>query len=109
MGENDYNKNEIQGIQLTSGSYTLEIAETLAQTNPDLRRCEEYTLQIGITPLTAPTGTTSASSSTQDFTTCPYMYLPPSFDSIAYLSEIGGNMIHFAGDVRMNVKVSTDL
>eukprot|EP01124_Arcella_intermedia_P032932 TRINITY_DN7777_c0_g2_i1.p1 TRINITY_DN7777_c0_g2~~TRINITY_DN7777_c0_g2_i1.p1 ORF type:complete len:3439 (+),score=468.43 TRINITY_DN7777_c0_g2_i1:104-10318(+) len=99
LGFNNDNQNYISGVQLEPGDYSLQIFEPSAQEMEELRRCTEFTFLLAI----APVHSTSKIVAT-DYTGCTDFYFPKTFDSVAYLSDISGQMMHFQRDNLIDVK-----
>eukprot|EP01125_Pyxidicula_operculata_P010689 TRINITY_DN351_c0_g3_i1.p1 TRINITY_DN351_c0_g3~~TRINITY_DN351_c0_g3_i1.p1 ORF type:complete len:3455 (-),score=945.65 TRINITY_DN351_c0_g3_i1:93-9641(-) len=103
-GRNKDNENEIAGIELEPGTYTLEVYEPQPQRFADLRGCADFTLTVG----TAPTQIEQKVND-NEYSACKDMYFPTTFNSIYALSEYSGDMMHFSRQVRMNTKTGRHL
>jgi len=93
-GNNLYDKNEIPVFLLSPGSYWLSIFEPAAQTKSELQRCVGFTFEFGFK---------EDQGDAVEYTGCDDGFLPTTLDSVAGISALSDNGLHWERDVLINL------
>eukprot|EP01105_Mastigella_eilhardi_P007211 TRINITY_DN18721_c0_g1_i1.p1 TRINITY_DN18721_c0_g1~~TRINITY_DN18721_c0_g1_i1.p1 ORF type:complete len:3503 (-),score=850.93 TRINITY_DN18721_c0_g1_i1:100-10434(-) len=98
MGSIALDTNALPSLTLGPGTYTVVIAEPYDQdnlANYELSQCVTFTFQVGYEQL-------SHEADPENFNACPYLTLPPTFNTIAALHTISGNQMYLSMNVKPN-------
>jgi len=110
LGENAFNKNEILGLQLVTGNYTVEIFEPQPLEAEELHHCTDFVFSYGVAP--SPSEMFPDNSViTEDDTdpSCMKLYLPSTLNSISHLSVVSGETFHTSSFVRVHNEYNSEL
>jgi len=93
LGQNRYNKNEIEPVQLAAGHYILELFEPEALEQAELHHCSLFTLSIGAAP--------HASNQIEIYVeeqeeVCPFLGLPYSWNAAPAIHPLNDYTVHEA-------------
>ncbi|KAF2072712.1 hypothetical protein CYY_005972 [Polysphondylium violaceum] len=103
-GVNNYNRMEIDPIQLIPGTYILTVFEPFATGVNDLnlRNCVDFGLEVSLQNY-------DSNQVSQETVVCPYLMFPNTFNSPAYLSAMTNQSVYFQETILADVEKGNDV
>jgi len=102
-GINNYNRMEIDPIQLIPGTYVLTVYEPFATGVNDLnlRNCVDFGLEVALQNY-------DSNQVSQETVVCPYLMFPNTLNSPAYLSAMTNQSVYFQETILADVEKGDD-